>query len=504
MSSPILTSLFSHQRQSPPLPTSSDVDSSPLLQLTISSPHQNCNNQDYNQIPSPSLEDIKTLNQLISIEKPLDVLHFCNDYFSKQIRSCQPVAPRSPLLACASLLRTTAMSNFPGGHTNPFGGPSSSGMQRVKEDEEMDTLVSPQGASFQPGGFGRASGSSPFGGSFNPQPVGDADLPANYTLGRRTSVSAESMNPAASASDNWSPPSHSKTQDQISRISAAVAANFLFSHLDDEQKYLVLDALFEKPIPAKGIKVISQGDAGDNFYVVEKGNFDVYIHPSGSIQAGSDGLGKKVASIGPGGSFGELALMYNAPRAATIISTEAGSLLWALDRLTFRRILMDAAFQRRRMYESFLEEVTLLSSLTAYERSKIADALETQKFAAGDVIIKEGDIGEAFFLLESGTAAVTKAENGDKVLLQYSKGDYFGELALLDDKPRAASVHALTDVKVASLGKDGFRRLLGPVEERMREQDPSKRQAGAQTGARAAAHAPHASLGGDGVDPLQS
>lgn len=168
--------------------------------------------------------------------------------------------------------------------------------------------------------------------------------------------------------------------------------------------------------------------------------------------------------------------MYNAPRAATVVSTEKDSTLWALDRVTFRRILMDSAFQRRRMYESFLEEVPLLSSLTLYERSKIADALDTKKFAPGETIIREGDPGEAFFLLESGEAEVFKTESGDKVLKEYAKGDYFGELALLDDKPRAASVVAKKDAgecKVAYLGKQGFQRLLGPVEGIMRRNDYS-------------------------------
>jgi cAMP-dependent protein kinase regulator len=128
---------------------------------------------------------------------------------------------------------------------------------------------------------------------------------------------------------------------------------------------------------------------------------------------------------------------------------------------------MDSTFQRRRLYESFLEEVPLLSSLTKYERSKIADALETQKFPAGTTIIKEGDAGEAFYLLESGEAEAYKngTENSVK---HYTKGDYFGELALLNDAPRAASVISKTEVKVATLGKDGFQRLLGPVESIMR------------------------------------
>jgi cAMP-dependent protein kinase regulator len=299
------------------------------------------------------------------------------------------------------------------------------------------------------------------------------NMPNNYNLNRRTSVSAESLSPAGANDDNWRPPHHDKSSDQNDRLRKAVTSNFLFSHLDDEQASLVLGALQEKPIPAKGIKVISQGDTGDFFYIVERGNFDIFVNKSGRLESGPDGIGEKVASCGPGNSFGELALMYNAPRAATVISTEP-SMLWALDRITFRRILMDSAFQRRRMYESFLEEVPLLSSLKSYERSKIADALETQKYTSGQTIIKEGDPGESFFILESGEADVFKEEEKGKVLKTYTKGDYFGELALLNDAPRAASVVAKSEVKVATLGKDGFQRLLGPVESIMRRNDPSR------------------------------
>lgn len=159
--------------------------------------------------------------------------------------------------------------------------------------------------------------------------------------------------------------------------------------------------------------------------------------------------------------------MYNAPRAATVISAEPGCTLWAVDRLTFRRILMESTFARRRMYESFLEEVPLLATLTPYERSKIADALETQKFSAGEIIIKEGDPGHSFYLLEAGEADAYKGDSRNKVM-HYEKGDFFGELALLNDAPRAASIVATTDVKVATLGKSAFQRLLGPVEGIMR------------------------------------
>lgn len=135
--------------------------------------------------------------------------------------------------------------------------------------------------------------------------------------------------------------------------------------------------------------------------------------------------------------------------------------------MTFRRILMESTFAKRRMYETFLEEVPLLQSLTPYERSKIADALETQKFSPGQAIINEGDPGDAFFLLESGEADAFRTDTPGSVK-HYGKGDFFGELALLNEAPRAASVVASTNVKVARLGKNAFQRLLGPVESIMR------------------------------------
>jgi cAMP-dependent protein kinase regulator len=327
------------------------------------------------------------------------------------------------------------------------------------------------------------SSASPFAnfGGFNPSgsPVAsnlsghdDATLPSNYNLHRRTSVSAESLTPTSASQDSWSPPFHQKPREQLERLHKAVSTNFLFAHLAEEQSSQVLGALQERTIPKAGIKVITQGDVGDYFYVVESGSCDVHVNPSGKLEPGPDGMGNKVTTVGPGGSFGELALMYNAPRAATVVSAEPCT-LWALDRVTFRRILMDAAFARRRMYENFLSEVPLLQTLLPYERSKIADALETVKYKRGDVVIQEGEPGENFFILEDGIAEVYR-DDTEGCVKTYGKGDYFGELALLNDAPRAASVIAKTDIKVARLGKDGFARLLGSLEGIMRRNDYSQ------------------------------
>lgn len=90
----------------------------------------------------------------------------------------------------------------------------------------------------------------------------------------------------------------------------------------------------------------------------------------------------------PGEAFGELALLYNAPRAATIRATE-DSVLWSLDRNTFNHIVKDSASKKREKYEDFLKNVQLLSTMDSYERSKLADAFKAEHFNPGEYIIKE-------------------------------------------------------------------------------------------------------------------
>ncbi|KAI9229629.1 MAG: cyclic nucleotide-binding-like protein [Piptocephalis tieghemiana] len=276
--------------------------------------------------------------------------------------------------------------------------------------------------------------------------------------GRRVSVSAESMAP--SADDEFVKVHIPKSDDQRARIHAAIAKNFLFRNLDDEQAKDVVDAMAEKPVLA-GEVVIQQGGVGDYFYIVETGALDVYVSKTGPSERGV-----KVTDYVAGGSFGELALMYNAPRAATVVAT-ADSVLWALDRVTFRRILMERTSRKRRMYENFLEEVPLLISLEPYERHKIADALESTVFQDGEEVVVQGGEGDRFYIIESGRANVSQRDATGQVhhLIGLTKGDYFGELALLNDQPRAATVTAQGRLKVAALGKKAFVRLLGPVVE---------------------------------------
>lgn len=241
--------------------------------------------------------------------------------------------------------------------------------------------------------------------------------PTNYNRGRRTSVSAESMAP--SANQDFVKLVIPKSQTQAERIKVSIGNNFLFRNLDEEQYLDVVNAMSEKRVPNE-TTVIEQGGVGDFFYVVESGTLDCFIGEA------------KVTNYEAGGSFGELALMYNAPRAATIITT-SDSVLWALDRITFRTILMENTSRKRRMYEIFLSEVNLLKSLESYEQHKIADALESVYFEDGQEVVKQGDVGDQFYIIESGEAIVLKT-NADGIqhkVNQLERGSYFGGNVLL-------------------------------------------------------------------------
>merc|ERR1719194_176787 len=134
-------------------------------------------------------------------------------------------------------------------------------------------------------------------------------------------------------------------------------------------------------VPAKAEEVlIKEGDDGDFLFVIEQGILDCK-----KIIEGSE---KVVKTCEAGDAFGELALLYNCPRAASVEAREK-CVLWKLDRDTFNHIVKEAAAKKRERYESFLKQVPLLSSMDAYERSQIADALQRETYTASAQVVEE-------------------------------------------------------------------------------------------------------------------
>ncbi|XP_007422171.1 cAMP-dependent protein kinase type II-beta regulatory subunit [Python bivittatus] len=283
---------------------------------------------------------------------------------------------------------------------------------------------------------------------------------------RRASVCAEAYNPDEEEDDTESRVIHPKTDDQRNRLQEACKDILLFKNLDPEQMSQVLDAMFEKLVEG-GEHVIDQGDDGDNFYVIDRGTYNIFVK--------CDGVGRCVGTYDNRGSFGELALMYNTPRAATIIATSPGA-IWGLDRVTFRRIIVKNNAKKRRMYENFIESLPFLKSLELSERLKVVDVIGTKIYKDGEQIIAQGDTADCFFIVESGEVKITMKRKGKQEIdeneaveiARYTRGQYFGELALVTNKPRAASAFALGTVKCLVMDVQAFERLLGPCMEIMK------------------------------------
>lgn len=157
-----------------------------------------------------------------------------------------------------------------------------------------------------------------------------------------------------------------KTEEEFEKIHTILMKCVLFEHLDESQLQTVKEAMFPVTKEEDAV-IIEQGDDGDNFYIIESGSVDVFI------DGDSENSPALVNSYDSGDSFGELAIMYNAPRAATCIAKGGQVKLWALDRVSFKVILMKAAISKRNQYKSFLKEVPILSGLNEHEILTIAE-----------------------------------------------------------------------------------------------------------------------------------
>lgn len=280
--------------------------------------------------------------------------------------------------------------------------------------------------------------------------------------GRRKSVFAETYDPEEDDDEDANKIVYPKSDEQRQRLSSAVGNILLFRSLDSEQMNEVLDAMFER-IVKKDELVIRQGDDGDNFYVIQNGTYHVLVSTDNSPEP------KHIHTYEDSGSFGELALLYNMPRAATVKAVSEGS-LWAMDRHTFRRIVLKSAFKKRKMYETLIESVPMLKTLQPYERMNLADALVPRVFKDGDRIIKQGDAADGMYFVEQGQIIISVLDDSGKEveINRIIKGGYFGELALVTHRPRAASAFCDGDVRCAFLDVEAFERLLGPCMEIMK------------------------------------
>ena len=197
--------------------------------------------------------------------------------------------------------------------------------------------------------------------------------------------------------------------------------------------------------------VIRQGDQGDRFYVIERGVAEVVV-------AGDP---EPRRCLVRGDYFGEIALLQRVTRAATV---RAGTPLVVLsvgrgdfDRLLGPRVAPPPQMVERIRTAERLRQFPIFGDVASRGLDELASRLRRARFAPGAAVVREGDPGDAFYLVDSGQAEVVVGERRVQVL---AGGTYFGEIALLLNVPRQATVRALTPLDVFVLQREDFDALV--------------------------------------------
>jgi len=266
--------------------------------------------------------------------------------------------------------------------------------------------------------------------------------------GRRSTVMAKPIK----IDPTFNPPIYLKKSVDHRSLQSALHGNFLFQ-LDVEELDIVLDA-FEPWEVLPNTTVITQGDLNANyFYVVSDGSVHIIVN------------NELVVELGKGNSFGELALLYDAPRSATVkISPKGVAKLWRLDRKTFKSILVNTHERELVQRVRFLSKVPILSQLSSVETKQLAEAMTSVMYESGKTIIKEGEIGGTFFVVASGEVKFLNAE-GKEISARGTPGSYFGEISLLQNERRKCDVVSTQATKCLVLERKMFKQIFGKCED---------------------------------------
>jgi len=203
----------------------------------------------------------------------------------------------------------------------------------------------------------------------------------------------------------------------------------------------------------RGTQIVLQGEDGDRFYLVARGAFEVLVDDQPQVR------------LGPGDYFGERALLHRAPRAATVVAVEPGRLL-VLEREAFDTLLASDLAVRERLatalaYRAEVAEMPMFRDLSSAEMDLLLARLVPLEVAAGETIIRQGAApersGTRFYVVRSGSVEV---ERDGLHLARLGAGEAFGEIALLLDVPRTATVTALEPTRLLALEAHDFHDLL--------------------------------------------
>ncbi len=209
----------------------------------------------------------------------------------------------------------------------------------------------------------------------------------------------------------------------------------------------------------RGETIIRQGDMGARFYIVRRGSVQV-------SRRNADGLKLPLAELESGDYFGQAAMLTGEPHDATVRARTPVS-VFTLDKKSFD-LLVRAGFRGRDKLDVAIKRVGLLRRIPIFadfdslELQQIAAKLESVYVEGGQTIVEQGDLGDKFYIIESGEVDVTTHHHNGEAVQQarLGSGEYFGEIALLMNVPRTATVVAVKPTELLALGADPFNELV--------------------------------------------
>ncbi|XP_054724471.1 cGMP-dependent protein kinase, isozyme 1-like [Uloborus diversus] len=255
---------------------------------------------------------------------------------------------------------------------------------------------------------------------------------------------------------------HDKDNRTWQRIREAILCNDFLKNLELPQVEEIVNCMHTQHF-AQGTLVIRQGDVGSHLFVSTENELEVTKD------------GEIIGKVMPWRAFGELAILYNCTRTASVRALE-DSKVWMMDRKAFHTIMMKTGLQRREDNLKFLKSVPLLEKLPDEILTKVADALEVDFYPSGEYIVREGATGDTFFIISKGNVVVTQKHlDVEEEIRSMSRGEYFGERALLRDEKRTANVIAAPPgVECLTLNRESFKELIGDLlelKEKQKEYD---------------------------------
>jgi CRP-like cAMP-binding protein/Fe-S-cluster-containing hydrogenase component 2 len=177
--------------------------------------------------------------------------------------------------------------------------------------------------------------------------------------------------------------------------------------------------------------------------------------------------GNPVAELGPGDLFGEMTCMNFYPRSATVIA-EGDVVAYEMLRNVLDIMLKNKSFRaqidqnyRKRALENHLRGVPMFADLSPDFIEHLKESVELQRFAPGQIIARQGDAADSFYLVRIGFVKISENYPGGELVLAYlSRGDYFGEIGLLGGGVRTATCTALDHVEVVRISGNDFRQMI--------------------------------------------